>query len=102
MAIYMRIREPGQISEVLKFWRISAWVGLAGMLGSGGGFTAMTLQNAAYVRALGQIELLFTFAASHLFFCERSKPAELMGMLWSWEDSWSSCCSADGLHCAPG
>ena len=80
MAIYMRLREPGQIGAVLSSWRVSAWVGLAGMLGSAGWFTAVTLQNAAYVRALGQIELLFTFAASYLFFRERSKPAELLGI----------------------
>ena len=80
MAVYMRIREPGQIGAVIASWRVSAWVGCAGMLGSAGWFTAMTLQNAAYVRALGQIELLFTFAASYLVFRERSKPVELLGI----------------------
>ena len=38
------------------------------------------VQNAAYVRALGQIELLFTFAASYLFFRERSNSTELFGI----------------------
>jgi len=80
MAIYMRLREPGQIMAVLRAWRIAGFVGLAGMLGSAGWFTAMTLQNAAYVRALGQIELLFTFAASYLFFGERSSRTELAGI----------------------
>ena len=37
----------------------------------------MTLQNAAYVRAVGQIELIFTFAASYLVFKERSTKLEL-------------------------
>ena len=32
----------------------------------------MTLQNAAYVRALGQIELVFTFAITYLYFRERA------------------------------
>ena len=41
----------------------------------------MTLQNAAYVRALGLIELVFTFIASYLFFRERSTPAEILGVL---------------------
>lgn len=80
MAIYMRLREPGQILTVLRSWRVSAWVGAAGMLASAGWFTAMTLQNAAYVRALGQIELLFTLAVSHLFFRERSKAMEFAGI----------------------
>ncbi len=80
MAIYMRLREPGQLSAVFRSFRVSGWVGLSGMLASAGWFTAMTIQNAAYVRALGQIELVFTFAASTLFFRERTTPIELLGI----------------------
>ncbi len=56
-------------------------VGIASMLGSVGWFTAMTLQNAAYVRALGQIELIFTFLTSVLIFRERINRAEIGGTL---------------------
>ena len=41
----------------------------------------MTLENAAYVRAVGQIELVFTFIASYFFFRERSTALELGGIL---------------------
>ena len=81
MALYMRLREPGQLTKVARSWRVSGWTGVAGMLASAGWFTAMTIQNAAYVRALGQIELLFTLAASRLFFKERSNPLELVGIV---------------------
>ncbi|MGI9451376.1 MAG: EamA family transporter, partial [Geminicoccaceae bacterium] len=81
MAAYMRLREPGQITAVLRSWRVSALVGLAGMLASVGWFTAMTIQNAAYVRALGQIELVFTFASSYFIFGERSNRMELIGVM---------------------
>ena len=57
------------------------WGGLAGMLGSVGWFTAMTIQNAAYVRALGQIELVFTFIAAQVVFRERSTRLELGGIV---------------------
>lgn len=80
MAVYMRLREPGEITRVIQAWRVAALVGLSGMLGSAGWFTAMTIQNAAHVRALGQIELLFTFAASHFFFHERTNRIELFGI----------------------
>ena len=80
MAVYMRWREPGQIMAVLRSWRVSALTGLAGMLASAAWFTAMTIQNAAYVRALGQVELIFAFAASRIFFGERSNRLELIGM----------------------
>ena len=81
MGVYLVLREPGAFTAVIASWRVSAWTGLAGMLASAGWFTAMTLQSAAYVRALGQIELLFTFAASHLFFGERSNRVEVMGII---------------------
>jgi drug/metabolite transporter (DMT)-like permease len=81
MAIYMRLREPGQVSAVFRSWRVSAWAGVTGMIASAGWFTAMTIQNAAYVRALGQIELVFTFAASIFLFHERPNRTEVTGIL---------------------
>lgn len=80
MTIYLAIREPGQISRVMREWRLASLVGLTGMLGSVGWFTAMTLQNAAYVRALGQIELVFTFVASYFYFKEKTNRIEAMGI----------------------
>ena len=50
------------------------------MLGSIGWFTAFAMQNAAYVRALGQIELVFTFIATVLFFRERINRTEVLGI----------------------
>jgi drug/metabolite transporter (DMT)-like permease len=81
MALYMRLREPGQVTAVFRAWRVAAWAGASGMIASAGWFTAMTIQNAAYVRALGQIELLFTFAASVFLFHERPNRVEVIGIL---------------------
>jgi drug/metabolite transporter (DMT)-like permease len=81
MAIYMRLREPGQVTAVFRAWRVAAWAGITGMVASACWLTAMTIQNAAYVRALGQIELVFTFAASILLFHERPNRAEVIGIL---------------------
>jgi len=50
------------------------------MLGSVCWFTAFTIQNAAYVRALGQIELLFTFIATTMFFRETVDRREVIGI----------------------
>ena len=52
------------------------------MIASAGWFTAMTIQNAAYVRALGQIELVFTFAASIFLFHERPNRIEVSASPW--------------------
>jgi len=81
MTVYLILKEKG---ELLKVWRNrgrGAMVGLASMLGSVGWFTAMTLQNAAYVRALGQVELIFTFLTSVLIFREHIAKAEIGGTL---------------------
>lgn len=80
MGGYLRIREPGQLTAVIRHWRPSLMVGLAGFLGSAAWFTAITLQNAAYVRAVGQIELVFTFIASVFFFKEKTSLLEYCGI----------------------
>jgi len=81
MGFYLRIREPGEITSVIRNWPSSLAVGVAAVLASICWFTAFTMQNAAYVRALGQIELVFTFIASVMFFRERSTPLEIGGIL---------------------
>ena len=81
MGAFVVWREPGQFAKVLGAWRVAGWVGLAGMLASAGWFTAMTIQNAAYVRALGQIELVFTFIAARLVFRERARTSETAGIV---------------------
>lgn len=81
MALWMAWREPGQLGAVLRSWRWASLAGLAGAVSSIGWFTAMTLQNVAYVRALGQIELVFTFAAGLFIFKERSTRLEVAGIL---------------------
>ena len=73
--------ERGEIGRVLASWRVSSLVGVTSMLGSLGWFTAFTLQNAAYVKAVGQIELVFTFLASYFVFKERSSVREIAGIL---------------------
>ena len=81
MGLFLAWREPNSLKAVVIEWRWSLVVGLSGVLGSIAWFTAFTIQTAAYVRALGQIELLFTFIASVFFFRERSNRVEVLGIL---------------------
>ena len=81
MGAYLLWREPGSLGRVARSWRAAVWVGLAGMLASAGWFSAMTLMAAAYVRALGQIELLFAFGAGVVLFRERVRTREVGGAL---------------------
>ena len=78
---WMWLREPGQITKLFKAWRMTGLVGLVGLMGSLAWVTAFTLQNAAYVRALGQIDIVFTLAASLLVFKETLTAREITGVL---------------------
>lgn len=80
MTLWLALRAPARLRAALRRWRLAAWTGVAGGLASVGWFSAMTLQNAAYVRAVGQVELLFAFASSALFFRERTSRTELLGI----------------------
>ncbi len=80
LALWLAWRERGQMVLVLRAWRIAGMVGIASMIGSFCWFSAFTLQNAAYVNALGQVELIFSIAASMLFFRERISGREYGGI----------------------
>ena len=73
-------REPGELRRVAGQWRTASWVGLSGALASVGWFTAMTLTNAAYVRAVGQVELVFALLSSAWFFREPILRLEWVGI----------------------
>jgi drug/metabolite transporter (DMT)-like permease len=81
MGVYLGFKERGQLKAVLVHWRPSLSVGVAGALASIGWFTAFTIQNAAYVRAVGQIELIFTFIVSTVIFREKINRLESAGIL---------------------
>lgn len=80
MAAWLAWREKGEISRVIAARRTAVWMGITGMGGSLCWFTAFTLQNAAYVFAVGQIEVIFSLMASVLFFRERVAVRELLGI----------------------
>ena len=81
MGTYLAWRDPAALRAVLGAWRPALLVGLSGMSASAGWFTAMAMQNAAYVRAVGQLELLFAFIVSLVVFRERIRALDVVGVL---------------------
>lgn len=80
MIVYVAAKSPAQFAIIARQWRVSLFVGVTSALGSVGWFTAMTLERAAYVKSLGQVEFLLALAVSTLFFRERTTGLELVGM----------------------
>ena len=81
MVAWLQWREPGQVAAVWSARRLAVWVGLMSMAGSFCWFTAFTLQNAAYVNAVGQVELVMSALVSVLIFREAITRREWLGML---------------------
>jgi drug/metabolite transporter (DMT)-like permease len=79
MFAWMLYRDRSEIGRVVRAWKPSLVVGLSGSLASFGWFMAMTLQQAAIVKSLAQIEMLFTFASSILLFGEKINRLETTG-----------------------
>jgi len=80
MTLWLLWREAGQVGAVLRSWRTAGAVGLFSMIGSFCWFAAFSLQSAAYVFAVGQIELIFSLAVSVFVFREIVTRRELWGM----------------------
>lgn len=82
MSVYLRYREPSEMQKVFKAWRVTFFVGLFGMLGSICWFMAFTLHNVAYVKMVGQVELIFAALGSYFFFKERIGRREMIGIVF--------------------
>lgn len=80
MGLWLALRDPAELRAVWAARRVAVWVGLMSLCGSFCWFLAFTLQNAAYVNALGQVEMIFSLMASVLFFRERISGREILGM----------------------
>ena len=80
MLVWLGLYDRGEIGRVWRARRVAIWIGLTSMGGSLCWFTAFTLQNAAYVKALGQVELILSILASTLFFREKITLREAVGM----------------------
>ena len=81
MSIWLRIKESGEITRVARNWRWASATGIAAALASLGWFTASTFQNASLVRALGQVELIFTLIVTTFVFREKVSLMEYLGTL---------------------
>ncbi|MEW9616848.1 DMT family transporter [Shinella sp. S4-D37] len=76
---WILLRERDELPRIAAAWRPALLVGFVGATASFGWFMAMTLQQAAVVKALAQVEMLFTFASTVFIFKERINRLEIAG-----------------------
>jgi drug/metabolite transporter (DMT)-like permease len=78
---FLAWREPAQFRAVFRTWRSSAQVGALSALGSACWFSAFALAPVALVRAVGQVEILFTLGFSRFYLREKAKRSDVVGAL---------------------
>ena len=81
VGFYLFINKKNEFQAVIKYWKPSLPAGLCGTGATFGWFVAFGLTTAAEVRAVGQIELIFSILLSVLFFKEKIKKTELTGII---------------------
>lgn len=80
LGLWLLYREPEGLRAMFPDWRLCTFIGVTSAVGSICWFVAMTLQNASYVRSVGQVEAIFTLLISHFYFGERFNAAEFIGI----------------------
>ncbi|ETX29909.1 DMT family transporter [Roseivivax isoporae] len=80
VGLWLRLSAPGELTRVWAARRTGALIGLSSMAGSVCWFTAYTLERAAYVQALGQVEVILSILAGAVFFGERITRREGAGI----------------------
>jgi drug/metabolite transporter (DMT)-like permease len=73
-------REPAELRKSFTSWRSSMWVGTLSGCGSACWFTGFAIANVAPVRAVGQIEIVFTLLFSRFYLKEVLRRADVAGL----------------------
>ncbi len=81
LTIYIFLFEKEQFSKLYKNKFESFSAGIAGFLATISWFYAFTLVQSSLVRALGQIEIIFSYVSSRYYFREKIKLNEIIGVL---------------------
>jgi len=81
MTIYIYIFERSEFKKLYENKYQCLVAGFCSFLGTLSWFYAFSLIQSSFVRALGQIELLFSYFSSTIFFKEKVKIIEIIGIL---------------------
>ena len=81
LGLWLAIKEPSGFRQLGLNTKLCLFIGLTSALGSIGWFTAMTIENASYVKSVGQVETIFTMLISSLYVREKIAGKEMFGIV---------------------
>ena len=81
LTTYIYFFEKEQFSKLYKKKFESFGAGIAGFLATISWFYAFTLIQSSFVRALGQVEIIFSYISSRFYFKEKIKINEIIGIV---------------------
>ena len=80
LGVWIAWKTPEGIRPVLRAWRVSLLAGSMGAAASLAWFTAYAMQDAAAVRTLGMVEVVFSYVVSRRILSESFSNTEKIGM----------------------
>ncbi len=81
LTIYLLIFEKSEFRKLYNDKYECLLIGIAGLLASLSWFYAFTLIQSSFVRAVGQVELLFSYISSRYLFKEKVRLTEVLGII---------------------
>jgi drug/metabolite transporter (DMT)-like permease len=78
---YVVWRERDQVAKIFANWRMAGQVGLLAALGSACWFTGFATAPVALVRAVGQVEVIFTLLFGRFYLKEKLLRSEVSGLV---------------------
>ena len=81
ITIYLLIFERSEFKKLYNNKLESCFAGFAGFMATMSWFYAFTLMQASFIRALGQIEIFFSFLSSKYLFKEKPTLSEILGII---------------------
>lgn len=80
LGAWLLMRDSKGLRKMLAEWKMCCFIGFTSAIGSMCWYSAMTLENASYVKAVGQVETIFTIAIGTWYFRERISKLEFIGI----------------------
>jgi uncharacterized membrane protein len=81
LSLYLWLRDPKVLHDIMRAWRPSLFAGFMGALASQFWFLAFAIATAASVRTLALVEVLFAQAISKFIFKQPTTAREAVGIV---------------------